>query len=296
MQNNQSFGPQDGNNNRNTAGVFTQPPFVAPPTWDDNVGFISGAVEWARQNLMPGQSISGVRMPYHERFVITHYSRPRQNVGSVEVRLDRLTGQRVVMLEDEISVYPDNYHTRARDRIEQYRPYFEGEGSDQKIVWKRVESFERLTRKFDECPVSFAMWLSEIHEALDVLDEVMPGLDTWVLLSKQQLTNFPKRKVGIIHYQVFQEVQSFVRTTAQAIADETGPSVSPDEVRLMSRAQCEKLVEIIRKVNNVLPLDWRYTETEFEEELSAQLNKHLKLFPLRKLDVAGAYDIIENKV
>lgn len=284
-----NFGPQPGNPGHpnmiapgggmsplthGVASVWGGSPNIARPEWNDNAGFISGVIDWAMMNLSPGQSTAGVRMPNHERYTVTRYIKPKQNIGEFKATLDLPCGYHVVMTQTEIVVYPSSNQTRIRDCLERYEP-FQVDGKKQ---WRLVERLERRTYDHPECPLTMSAWLSNISNFfMDAMDSDTL-LGTWELLSAEQLTGFPRDVTMGCQVRLFDRAREIGERLDVYLRPE-GENANPTYPSLET---LDQMFEMIWLINQTLPSRWRYTSIGWAKEA-------VRVWKTSKLSTLGHY-------
>lgn len=160
--------------------------------WTDTLGFMTGALDWAKVNLYAGQTVYGVRFAhraeYADRARLANASKPidlsalthpevfaiskQRDSGTfpqVTASLDLFNGNRVVMSDREIFVFQDSTRVRVKDAIEKYRRYYSpSEGQ----VWKKVAELTRSTfQHLESCP----LYVPDIVKQLKELSSTTVG-------------------------------------------------------------------------------------------------------------------------
>lgn len=277
---------------------------VYRPEWTDNIGYMGHAIAWARMNMAPDTVLTGVRfgarpksglyLANHfqpatliETFVIRRRMKPRNNSTEIEIVLNLHNGQVVVHMENEIQVYPDNYHMRSRDMVAKYVPHF---NSSQKVDWLCTELLSRQTFEHeDNCPTMEREWLSAVADMLDEYWQLItPQLggtmfDEWTLLSKEQLSNYPTLYVTETKLRYFYDLKHRI-----------------GEMRKVALADGEAL-ELIKKglldiwnINQSLQPNWRYSWFQWRDELKTQV-QHPDTKELVE-PISGAMEYLERLV
>lgn len=230
------------------------------PTWIDNVGFMSGAIDWAKKNMSHNTTLKGVT-PTLDIFEITRRSNPKDGNGEVVVLVRYDDGRRAIIYEHEIQVFDDAIRNRARDMVEKYQLYFNnGEKTWVRVgqmLWK--DSRPDPISHFDYCPADMAEWFKDIKSVLETRLMQIYFFDCFER-GLNDLFPWKKLMMAIPHGEGYPELpttehqQGLLRELKKEWSTREGQAATP----VKASTWIFRMAEWVWTINQSLPLTHRY--------------------------------------
>lgn len=135
------------------------------PCWTDQFGLMGDAVQWAEENLEPGQTVQGVRYfnGAIDRFEITRNEvRRRRNTTQIHIRLDqRNPAQRVDIRDNMMQVWSKNADYGQANQV--YKRFI----VNGKPEWRLVSELKMVNINPDHCPMYMPEYVTNLTRMIN---------------------------------------------------------------------------------------------------------------------------------